>query len=64
MSEGGGRHSRASSRRAETSRRGGEGKVTKGKARAIVRRGWTRARVDANETGGGAVIYRKSARDA
>ncbi len=51
-------------RRAEISVRGGEKKVAKGKARAIARRRWTRARVDASETGGGAVIYRKSARDA
>ena len=64
MSERGGRHSRAVRRRAEISVRGGERRVAKEKARAIVRRRWTRARVDANETGGGAVIYRKSARDA
>ena len=51
-------------RRAEISVRGGERRVAKGKARAIARRRWTRARVDACETGGGAVIYRKSARDA
>ena len=50
-------------RRAEISVRGGERRVAKEKARAIVRRRWTRARVDACETGGGAVIYRKSARD-
>ncbi len=65
MSEvGGWRHSRAVRRRAEISVRGGERRAAKGKARAIARGRWTRARVDACETGGGAVIYWKSARDA